>query len=540
MAVTTSSGNGFALYNGVKLPKTPTVEGCPYAAFAAVESTPDTYELILSENKGVINSNGRVYFAAGKLCSYAYTTSQDIADALGISKGEWVLLFSDTTDYDWAAVPLWSNHDILNTDNSVYLAASDPIPLDGYTVIEWDGDTTGLEVFLTGAHYRVADYANPTSAIVVYYGEPSNSEPYVVKTDLVYEEDGLWTIGEEMYAVGTDGTNADFGESGIYFINISGADTYYSKLLAYPASGESEPTYDRTAFLSGLAMGLCGKGNPTFEGSGKMLYNGVELPDINSVYTPEIKAEYPYAFIKIPSNGRILLCVFGAEAHYFEYTRPSSEVRLLFGSPPSWDDGFVDDGIKVPMQQYECAEYSNYQWTLAYQSSDGYVDITPPTSTPHWSNFDIEYNGSVYLAASDPVPVEDAFTKGYHVGAALRRKRVLPVAYLYNGVRLPKLPEWDKETYPYSFINYGGWLYPNSLELYVCKEFTFDGSEVHYTAESLRTPLTEYSEDFAWGDFSPSSGGDVARNWLLWTNTDLVESDGTVYLAATDPVPVYE
>lgn len=29
----------------------------------------------------------------------------------------------------------------------------------------------------------------------------------------------------------------------------------------------AEPTYDRTAFLSGLAMGLCGKGNPTFEAS---------------------------------------------------------------------------------------------------------------------------------------------------------------------------------------------------------------------------------------------------------------------------------
>ena len=28
-----------------------------------------------------------------------------------------------------------------------------------------------------------------------------------------------------------------------------------------------------------------------------------------------------------------------------------------------------------------------------------------------------------------------------------------PVAYLYNGVRLPKLPEWDRETYPYATIS---------------------------------------------------------------------------------------
>ena len=29
-----------------------------------------------------------------------------------------------------------------------------------------------------------------------------------------------------------------------------------------------------------------------------------------------------------------------------------------------------------------------------------------------------------------------------------------PVAYLYNGVRLPALPEWDKETYPYALIHH--------------------------------------------------------------------------------------
>lgn len=42
---------------------------------------------------------------------------------------------------------------------------------------------------------------------------------------------------------------------------------------------------------------------------------------------------------------------------------------------------------------------------------------------------------------------------GYLMGRMIPRHLAkLPVAYLYNGVRLPKLPEWNKETHPYAVI----------------------------------------------------------------------------------------
>lgn len=548
MAVTTSSGNGFALYNGWKLPVLPEWNETIYT-YAVLQVYSGRYQFVVSSLPIYVTvSEGREYFSAPY-------------DADG---KDWVL-YEDTGVWTesqlpgpgvWVTAPVfWANHDILYEDGTLYLDASDSISLDGMTVVEWDGDTSGLptlsalgEFDLYIADSTFFDLSEEDPYYLRFTVDDGSSSAHTVygnigqSIDLDYTRqsiaDGVyWSRyidGALRCILSGDVPSYNLTGTAFFSSTVDGLGHAYTSLFAYRPA----PTYDRTAFLSGLAMGLCGKGNPTFEGSGKMLYNGValpplpkrvmeaypcaaistdasylvafsqpitisdpypvyvyppgtkmieyymyrgawtggtessfpdghemwgrayyewanfdiinttdgsiylaasdpvpvedtfskgyhvgaelrrkrvlpvaylyngvRLPNINSVYTSELQKDYPYAFIKIQSNGRILLCVFGAEAHYFEYTRPSSEVRLLFGSPPSWDDGFVDDGIKVPMQQYECAEYNNYQWTLAYQSSDGYVDITPPTSTPHWSNFNVEYNGSVYLEASEPIPV---------------------------------------------------------------------------------------------------------------------------------------
>ena len=69
--------------------------------------------------------------------------------------------------------------------------------------------------------------------------------------------------------------------------------------------------------------------------------------------------------------------------------------------------------------------------------------------------------------------------------------------FLYNGVKLPALPEWDKEKYPYAAMNLGAnygvlYLLDNAL---MAKQFQ-------------------------------------------WANFDILNEDGTLYLAASDPVPV--
>ena len=151
---------------------------------------------------------------------------------------------------------------------------------------------------------------------------------------------------------------------------------------------------------------------------------------------------------------------------------------------------------------------------------------------------------------------------GYLIGkqiAGMRRVTKEPVAYLYNGVRLPKLPELtqeEKETYRYMYIAY-------SLSAF---------AGIGYWL--LLSPVPVYAHPF-WDDYNISSNGVIANamryelpadgsTWEYkgiigkidhvlsprWCNSDmyLLAEDGdgnwtvtdTVHLPASEPIPVYE
>lgn len=100
--------------------------------------------------------------------------------------------------------------------------------------------------------------------------------------------------------------------------------------------------------------------------------------------------------------------------------------------------------------------------------------------------------------------------------------------YLYNGIELPELPERDTVTYPYAYI-------------YTRNDSTF----LEFT-DKVRSPYSDGTfglfdtgiiyklVDGAWADSSVGNTGFV----MIWTNTDIFYDDGTLYLAATEPVPV--
>lgn len=116
------------------------------------------------------------------------------------------------------------------------------------------------------------------------------------------------------------------------------------------------------------------------------------------------------------------------------------------------------------------------------------------------------------------------------------------VAYLYNGVRLPKLPMVE---YPVKVINY----YPETQEYIFAafeRENYFDsygelvfGSKDGVPEAALFLTTGEKWESFEqdW-DFIVEKGATECP--AIWTNFDLKYSDGTLYLAKSDPVPVYE
>lgn len=112
--------------------------------------------------------------------------------------------------------------------------------------------------------------------------------------------------------------------------------------------------------------------------------------------------------------------------------------------------------------------------------------------------------------------------------------------YLYNGVELPQLPEWNKTAYPYAMLLYDH----GSYRLLLTKEPAGKYSDGYFL---YNHPYAEYEcdkGDTEWifdGEYITDTGlGGYfeALMFIEWTNHNVYNYDGTLYLAASDPVPV--
>lgn len=132
-----------------------------------------------------------------------------------------------------------------------------------------------------------------------------------------------------------------------------------------------------------------------------------------------------------------------------------------------------------------------------------------------------------------------------------------PVAYLYNGVRLPPLPEWDKEAYPYAHIT----MYSTASSLVANLSFTTipvcarprpngggkydlyaqgDCTRVRYTISTSSGEV-----DWTYRETRIYTGGEDMSNLgplaVIWSNHNINHEDGAVYFAeCSDPTPLYE
>ena len=159
---------------------------------------------------------------------------------------------------------------------------------------------------------------------------------------------------------------------------------------------------------------------------------------------------------------------------------------------------------------------------------------------------------------TDPLNLFMGWKAGNWV-ARQRGKAKPPVAYLYNGYRLPPLPEWDREKYPYIMMN---WFNDSGKPLSSCLLYAFSKP---YHLTHYRTLYDDYTicppEDetilcsksrYINGVYSPfsdmlespSETYPYNQNGLTsnpdWANYDVLNKNGTLYLAASEPVPVYE
>ena len=151
---------------------------------------------------------------------------------------------------------------------------------------------------------------------------------------------------------------------------------------------------------------------------GNYLYNGVELP---APFEWD-RAVYPYAVI-VPSavlSGCYRFYCFAEVGYHnhengymIEFIAPRKCYRTKSGDTGTNRD-YVFDKSKGGI------------WDFYYEYGEGEKAESVQVTTPIWANFDIlNEDGSVYLAASDPIPVYDptALLQGYLVGCRIRAMR---------------------------------------------------------------------------------------------------------------------
>lgn len=155
---------------------------------------------------------------------------------------------------------------------------------------------------------------------------------------------------------------------------------------------------------------------------------------------------------------------------------------------------------------------------------------------------------------------KQSFATGYLLGLsgmplaiAPAAVSVEPLAFSYNGTPLPPL-EWDKKTYPYGVIYYifqeTGVLYYFSVYkrinyfksgLFVERNYfgsSEDGTALVFTyspGEDGWTKMERTSWSFGVDRDEITS---IRTTIVIWTNFDLMYSDNTLYMGASEPSPI--
>ena len=186
-----------------------------------------------------------------------------------------------------------------------------------------------------------------------------------------------------------------------------------------------------------------------------------------------------------------------------------------------------------------------------------------------WTNTDIlKADGSVYLKASKPYDLE-SFKLGLSLGLcgnALPWKAE-PVAWLYGHVA----KEGETPTHTIDGVGYVGVVAPDinprrdvagehekpyatiyheenavgEIEIVLCfsgKPLVYDGLEMSTGDCWYSTDYLMYADGKWWGGGTTDSIGTrkIKPDDYIWSSYDILNEGGTVFLAATEPIPIYE
>jgi hypothetical protein len=121
-----------------------------------------------------------------------------------------------------------------------------------------------------------------------------------------------------------------------------------------------------------------------------------------------------------------------------------------------------------------------------------------------------------------------------------------PIAYSYNGIILPSLPEWDKETYPYAVMVYD----TNKVRLvvasvpFVARETEYSWVDVYMNAGTKFEMWYGTHDNLKYLGATTTTNtytvSNVYEHFDSWSNHDICFDNGSVFISASEPIPIYE
>lgn len=304
------------------------------------------------------------------------------------------------------------------------------------------------------------------------------------------------------------------------------------------------------------------------------------MPKYNNYDLPELPAsEYKNAYIAV--SGDTAYLYFVDKKGYIEVDPNGLGNTYTLGLTTA--DPY--DETKILFAEKYTATIGGDSWTAeelpdlsGVYDIPAYAQFSLPCEVggPVWSNVTLlDQYGNVFIEGSQPIDVVAAarrrysYTLGYLMGLCappLKLPDKQPTAYSYNGVVLPKLPEWDKTVYPYavmtestvaSITKYEVRFYRELFAIHDAKfgednwSLLINGDD--YLTTTIRSTGAEWSALSAkalTGNLIADNNGievqyrlrlcNYDSDYVLWSNHTFNGPNREKWIVASDPIPVYE
>lgn len=109
--------------------------------------------------------------------------------------------------------------------------------------------------------------------------------------------------------------------------------------------------------------------------------------------------------------------------------------------------------------------------------------------------------------------------------------------YMYNGVKLHALPEYDTDAYPYAYIAQNA-VVKDWYVLFVSdKPLVYNKLENNMTRQEGTTVMRCLNWDETWGEFVAHESDTLLPP--IWANYDVLDTNGDVHMKATEPAKLW-